>query len=164
MVTWPSPVAGHTEMALFAFAPRGFIPQFTNLYHFHVADTPLDASISVYFFEFHAQPYFCPRSYLNLKKKPKNFLSFFLTLAPFLHKHFFLKFWSTRFYSFLKKKKTLFFRAVWDSQQTWAESTESSHIPTAPQSTASSKPEQYICYNWRTYTDTLLSPKAYSLQ
>ena len=136
MVTGPSPVAGHTEMALFAFAPRGvdtrLQPQVTNLYHFHVADTPLDPSISVYSFVFCAQPYLCSRSSLKFKKKKKkktlSFPSF--SLGPLsLHKHFFPKFWSTWFFCLLKKKKkTLFFRAVWDSQQNWAESRVSIYL------------------------------------
>ena len=60
-------------------------PQFTNLYHFHVADTPLDLSISVYSFVFCAQPYLCSRSSLKLKKKKKNNSPFLLShLGPFL--------------------------------------------------------------------------------
>ena len=89
-------------------------PQFTNLYHFHVADTPLDLSISVYSFVFCAQPYLCSRSSLKLKKK-KQQLSFpSFSLGPLsLHKHFSPKFWSTWFFCLLgKKKQTSFFRAV----------------------------------------------------
>ena len=86
MVIGLSPVAGHTEMALFAFAPRGVVtriqPQFPNLYHFHVAD-PVDPSISVYSLVFCAQPYLCSKSSLNLKKKKD--LPFLLShLGPFL--------------------------------------------------------------------------------
>ena len=116
MVTGPSPVAGHTEMALFAFAPRGvdtrLQPQVTNLYHFHVADTPLDPSISVYSFVFCAQPYLCSRSSLKFKKKKKKKHSPFLLshLGPFLSINTFSQNSGPRgSFVFLKKKKNFIF-------------------------------------------------------
>lgn len=109
-------VAGHTEMALFAFAPRGVATriqlQFTNVYHFHVADTPLDPSISVYSFVFCAQPYLCSRSSLNLKKKKKSSLFLLSHLGPFLSINTFSQNSGPRGSFVFWKKNFLFFRAV----------------------------------------------------
>lgn len=135
MVTGPSPVAGHIEMALFAFAPRGvdtrIQPQVTNLYHFHVVDTPLDPSISVYSFVFCAQPYLCSRSSLKFKKKKTKHSPFLLShLGPFLSINTFSQNSGPRgsFVFWKKNKTTLCFRAVWDSQQNWAESRVSIYL------------------------------------